>query len=241
MNSRLTGRRAYVPQSSTISGVLSVALLLDGVSTPITGATVSLYTPGGTLIGAASRAAVVNPAKTSTAYLELAFDSALFPLGQTYKAAWSLTHAGGTKEVETRFDVVRRVFEFQTTDDDLLREDPHLYYPDGWTDFSKIRLSAGWEIEEWIRHELPSENSPGDVFYPENFFQSHVLLCLSHFYGDQAFESDGIDWKNANKYRKRALGAFKQVMARLEVDVNQDGNASESERKQRFGSIKVIL
>ena len=240
MNSRLTGRRAYVPQSSTLQGTLSVALLLDGVETTINTASVSLYTPGGTLVGTANRTATVNPAKDSTAYLELAFDSSSFPLGQTYRAVWALVHAGGTKEVETRFDVVRRLFEFQTTDDDLLREDPHLYLPDGWSDFSKIRLAAGWEIEEWIRQELPSENNPGDVFYPENFFQAHVLLCLSHFYEDQAFD-DGIDWKNANKYRSRAKAAFKQVMARVEVDLNQDGKAEESERKQYLGSIEVIL
>lgn len=233
---------------------ISYRLQIAGKDTTLTSASLAIHSRGGSEL-VASTAATTDGA---VATYSRTWDLATFEVAEGYKAVWSLVHAGGTISRESRFDVVRRVFVSQLADADLTELHPYIsnQLPDGHSDFSVWRNAAWRRIYNRLRKLIQTKHatgeyderwhtiwrrshSPGNVFYPEDFFEAHLYLSLGMFFEQSAWETGGEDEAKAKQYIEEGWQHFDSAANSCEIDLNADGNITTSERGRNLSYITI--
>jgi hypothetical protein len=145
---------------------------------------------------------------------------------------WTLITGTRTVKKTTYFRVARRRFESQVTDNDLLELEAHIEPPAGVADFSSWIKAAWRKIEAQVWKKI--RQYPGDVFFPERFFDAHVNLALAQFFRSNAFEESSEDWSKFKSYMADANVFMDMAFANVDLDTNDDGKVAEDEKGKTF-------
>lgn len=207
------------------------------VITPTTGHSVSIYSPGGSLIETTSSGFTVS---TETVVFTKTWTASSYPIDDYYRAVFSIVHSGGTLYRELYFSVVRRKFISNLTADDILNRHPYLenQLPSGTT--FEMFLQRAWERilqNLWIKCKV----YPGNIFQPENFFQSHEYFALSEFFLSITFDADtrNEDVLKYKVYEKKGIESLEQNSSLVSLDLGEDGVQTPLNNRNLSG-IRVV-
>ena len=115
MGNNYAGFAQYIAQDSV--DTVNAALVILGVETTLTGAFVTIYSPGGAEL--VSRTAATTSGNLASYSHSPNWATATFSRDYGYKAKFELEHASGTKIINVFFEVVRQRFESMVGSADL--------------------------------------------------------------------------------------------------------------------------
>lgn len=230
------GQRGTVVRGEEDS--LHYRLMLDDEEATITAAEVQILARDGSEL-VARTATDVTYSGAGVTYKRTWSDST-FDRADGFRAVWFLTSGGVEYTRRLYFDVVFRAFYSQLTDSDITDVNPYIQAPSGLSDLSTFRREAWRRISDTLRQRMGTH--PGNIFYPEQFFQCHRLLTMSVFYFAVAFQSEGSeDWDKYEELEAKAMACLEEQISKVSVDeYPEDGIVTEAESKQNYAGISLV-
>jgi len=240
--SNRAGQRGTVVRNERDS--LHYRLMLDDVESTLTAAEVAILDTNGNEITARTSTGVTTSGATAT--YTRTWSSSLFEIEDGFRAVSYLT-SGGLEYVRSLyFDVVYRAFNSQLSDSDITDVNPYIENLTGQTSLASFRREAWRQISDTLRQRLQDRGSrsvnPGNVFYPEQFFEAHRLLSMSRFYFATSFSSAGSeDWDKYLALREQAFALVDQQLSKIDVDLwPQDGRLEPQERGRNYNGVSLV-
>lgn len=232
MGNNYAGFTQYIAQDTL--DTVNAALVILGVETTLTGAYVTIYSPGGAEL--VSRTAATTSGNLASYSHSPSWQSGSFSRDYGYKAQFELEHAGGTKIINVFFEVVRQRFESMVGSSDLRKLEPRLVNPSGQSDLSQFINEAWEQITQQASAKIGMY--AGNIFDPERFRKAHQYLSLAQYFRASQFGSAGTaDADKARYYTTEATKALKVALSSVDVDLNDDGKLGQTERNKAFNSI----
>lgn len=252
------GRRQYTKQGE--SQRLSVRLLdenqepLDLDALP--SHTITVFSNGKSeLIPETTTGLAIDLVDPSVLHYTRTWDESTFSRKSGYNAEFKLFSGGGAFTRSIRFDVVRRIFRSQLSDQEVFDLYPFIekQLSTGET-LAAFREQAWKDIENTIRQrwgsivgekglqysfEGPYDSTiyPGDVFYPEDFFDAHLELTAGFFFRGNAFSSSPTseDWARYQDSMERGRIYLDNALKNVALDLDKDGQIDEREKNLYIG------
>ena len=237
MSQSTIGTRAVVVQQSTTEDKINYRLFLDGVETTITGiASCKIYSPSGSVLNAAPTSSYSG----SVATIQISFPEATYPLNEGYFVKWELANAVMDKKTTQYFDVVRRRFESQVSDNDILTLHPYLTLPASLNDYSSFRLRAWRKIERTIRARFGTY--PGNIFFPGDLYDAQISYALAAYFQASAFTTvtGSEDWEKSKYFEQEGSEQLELVLSNISIDLNDDGLIETNEKNYFLGGVSLI-
>lgn len=255
------GKRQVVEQDQTQA--ISIRLVEDGASLSLlpSGHTITIFGPSNNeIVPATGIGLAVDGSDDTILHYTATWTEATYTRRYSYRAEWSLNTGGGTFRRVSRFDVVRRIFRSQLIDQDVYNVYPYIkgQLPKGITTLKTWRDQAWSEIEREIRQRWgthidersaqgssyqgirPRDIYPGDIFYPESFFEAHRELSAAFFFRGNAYDASpqGEDWARYNDCMQRGNAYLLQALANIDIDLDDD-NVVDSREKGNYIGIRL--
>ena len=240
--SNRAGQRGTVVRSEQDS--LHYRLMLDDVESALTAAEVAILDTNGNAIVARTGVGVTTSGAVATYTRTWAASS--FEIEDGFRAVFYLTSGGVEYTRRLYFDVVIRAFHSQLSDSDITDVNPYIETLNGQTSLSTFRREAWRQISDTLRQRLQDRNfrsvNPGNVFYPEQFFEAHRLLTMSRYYFATSFASAGSeDWDKYEALKEQANALIDQQLSKIDVDLYPaDGRLEPQERGRNYSGIGLI-
>jgi len=223
---------------------LHYRLMIDDSEATLTAAEVAvLDTNGNTLVARTATGVTMSGA---VATYSRTWSATVFQIEDAFRAVFYLTSGGVEYTRSLYFDVVFRAFNSQLTDSDITDVNPYIQTLSGQSSLATFRREAWRMISDTLRQRLQDRGNrsvnPGNVFYPEQFFNAHRLLTMSRFYFATSFSSAGSeDWDKYLALEAQAFAAIDAQLAKVDVDLwPQDGRLEPQERGRNFNGVSLV-
>jgi len=240
--SNRAGQRGTVVRGESDS--LHYRLMIDEVESTLTAAEVAILDTNGNEIVARTSSGVSFSGAVAT--YTRTWGASLFEIEDGFRAVFYLTSGGLEYTRRLYFDVVIRAFHSQLADQDITDVNPYIQNLSGQTSLATFRREAWRQISDTLRQRLRDRGrrtcNPGNVFYPEQFFEAHRLLTMSRFYFATSFSSAGSeDWDKYETLREQAFALIDQQLSKVDVDLwPQDGRLEPQERGLNFAGVSLV-
>jgi len=209
------GRTQEIVQG--VRDTLRHRFLLGGVPQTPTAATVTIYSPGGSVLVTAAAATIGG----SDISYSGTWPAATYPYDEHYRAVWACAYGALDYFRVGYFDVVAHAFRSLLTDTDLTDAHPNLLDLSSASDFSKQRAAAWAAVRARVRNQV--RRPAGFVTNPEIFFEAHLHLALSNILRDHVSRSAGdVEQERADFHEARAREALEVAFGQIDLDTSED-------------------
>jgi len=238
------GRRAVVVSSEVDTLRFQ---LNDDQQLPITlvssSETVQILNAAGTEVIAATSTGLTLSGSTAT--YSRSWDTTNFPISSVvwrddksglpqefvFQAVWTLYDSTPTAYVRRQWFVIsRRRFRTGLTEAEVLEIYPSISAQQTTGDLDDHIKHVWGEFERklWTQHQL----YPGNIFWPESFYDALHKIVAHRWYFDNAFDSDqdSEDWTKQENLEQRGWADFKDASEKPIIDWDLDGIMDDDER-----------